>query len=63
MGYTPNVSVLHENVLTALGTAVVSGAYPAGSVINLERVSAEHEVSRSVAREAVRVLEDRKSVV
>lgn len=57
MGYTPNVSVLHENVLTALGTAVVSGAYPAGSVINLERVSAEHEVSRSVAREAVRVLE------
>jgi DNA-binding FadR family transcriptional regulator len=44
-------------VLTALGTAVVSGEYPAGQVINLERVSAEHEVSRSVAREAVRVLE------
>ena len=52
-----NVSALHENVLTALGTAVVSGAYPAGQVINLERVSAEHAVSRSVAREAVRVLE------
>ncbi|AHC25721.2 MULTISPECIES: FadR/GntR family transcriptional regulator [Mycobacteriaceae] len=51
------VSALHENVLTALGTAVVSGAYPAGQVINLERVSAEHAVSRSVAREAVRVLE------
>ncbi|TQK27112.1 FCD domain-containing protein [Arthrobacter sp. SLBN-53] len=51
------VSALHENVLTALGTAVVSGAYPAGQVINLERVSAEHGVSRSVAREAVRVLE------
>ncbi|KAA0112891.1 FadR family transcriptional regulator [Mycolicibacterium sp. P9-22] len=48
---------MHENVLTALGTAVVSGEYPAGQVINLERVSAEHEVSRSVAREAVRVLE------
>uniref|UniRef100_V5XDG0 GntR family transcriptional regulator n=1 Tax=Mycolicibacterium neoaurum VKM Ac-1815D TaxID=700508 RepID=V5XDG0_MYCNE len=48
---------MHENVLTALGTAVVSGAYPAGQVINLERVSAEHAVSRSVAREAVRVLE------
>lgn len=57
MGFTPNVSALHENVLTALGTAVVSGEYPAGQVINLERVSAEHEVSRSVAREAVRVLE------
>ncbi|MEH3128614.1 MAG: FCD domain-containing protein [Mycolicibacterium neoaurum] len=52
-----SVSALHENVLTALGTAVVSGAYPAGQVINLERVSAEHAVSRSVAREAVRVLE------
>ena len=57
MGFTPIVSALHENVLTALGTAVVSGKYPAGQVINLERVSAEHEVSRSVAREAVRVLE------
>jgi DNA-binding FadR family transcriptional regulator len=57
VGSTPNVSGLHENVLTALGTAVVSGEYPAGQVINLERVSAEHEVSRSVAREAVRVLE------
>lgn len=57
MGFTPNVSALHDSVLSALGTAVVSGAYPAGSVINLERVSAEHEVSRSVAREAVRVLE------
>lgn len=57
MGSTPNISGLHENVLTALGAAVVSGEYPAGQVINLERVSAEHEVSRSVAREAVRVLE------
>jgi len=54
---TSTVSALHDNVLTALGTAVVSGRYPAGQVINLEHVSAEHEVSRSVAREAVRVLE------
>ncbi|MGN7780001.1 FadR/GntR family transcriptional regulator [Mycolicibacterium sp. 22603] len=57
MATPSNVSALHENVLTALGTAVVSGAYPAGQVINLERVSADHAVSRSVAREAVRVLE------
>lgn len=57
MGFTPNVSALHENVLTALGTSVVSGEYPPGQVINLERVSADHRVSRSVAREAVRVLE------
>lgn len=57
MGFTPNLSALHENVLTALGTAVVSGEYPPGQVINLERVSVDHRVSRSVAREAVRVLE------
>ncbi|MHA3021916.1 FadR/GntR family transcriptional regulator [Mycobacterium sp. BMJ-28] len=53
----PNVSALHDNVLTALGAAVVSGKYPPGDVINLEGVSAEHGVSRSVAREAIRVLE------
>ncbi|CDO08819.1 FadR family transcriptional regulator [Mycolicibacterium cosmeticum] len=57
MGASPNVSALHDNVLTALGAAVVSGKYPPGAVITLEGVSAEHGVSRSVAREAIRVLE------
>jgi len=52
-----NVSALHDNVLSALGTAVVSGAYVAGEVITLEGVSAQHGVSRSVVREAIRVLE------
>lgn len=52
-----NVSALHDNVLTALGAAVVSGKYPPGGVITLETVSAEHGVSRSVVREAIRVLE------
>lgn len=52
-----NVSALHDNVLSALGTAVVSGTYAPGEVITLEAVSAEHGVSRSVAREAIRVLE------
>ncbi len=40
-----------------MGTGIVSGKYPAGCVLTLEAVSAEHGVSRSVAREAVRVLE------
>ncbi|WP_102145104.1 FadR/GntR family transcriptional regulator [Mycobacterium hubeiense] len=53
----PIVGALHENLLTALGTAIVSGEYAPGHVLNLEGVSAAHGVSRSVAREAIRVLE------
>ena len=52
-----NVGALHGNLLTALGTAIVSGEYPAGQVLTLDGVSAQHGVSRSVAREAIRVLE------
>jgi DNA-binding FadR family transcriptional regulator len=52
-----NVSVLHRNLLDALGTGIASGKYPAGRVLTLDGVSAEHGVSRSVAREAIRVLE------
>lgn len=43
--------------MAALGTGIVSGRRPAGCVLTLEAISAEHGVSRSVAREAVRVLE------
>ena len=52
-----NVGALHDNVLSALGTAIVSGELPPGQVINLDGVSTTHGVSRSVAREAIRVLE------
>jgi DNA-binding FadR family transcriptional regulator len=52
-----NVSDLHDNVLTALGSQIVSGELPAGQVITLDGVSTQHGVSRSVAREAIRVLE------
>jgi DNA-binding FadR family transcriptional regulator len=52
-----NVGALHDNVLSALGTAIVSGELPPGKVINLDGVSTTHGVSRSVAREAIRVLE------
>ena len=57
MAAQPNVGALHGNLLTALGTAIVSGEYPPGQVITLEGVSARHGLSRSVAREAIRVLE------
>jgi DNA-binding FadR family transcriptional regulator len=52
-----NVGALHRNLLTALGTGIASGKYPAGQVLTLDGVSAEYGVSRSVAREAIRVLE------
>ncbi|MGB3486295.1 MAG: FCD domain-containing protein [Mycobacterium sp.] len=51
------VGALHGTLLTALGTGIVSGRYPAGHVLTLDRVGAEHGVSRSVVREAIRVLE------
>lgn len=53
----PHGGALHNSLLTALGTSIVSGEYPAGQVITLDGVSAEHGMSRSVAREAIRVLE------
>jgi len=52
-----NVGALHANLLSTLGTGIVSGELAADQVLTLERLSAEHEVSRSVAREAIRVLE------
>lgn len=57
MASQPIVGALHGNLLKALGTAIVSGEYPAGQVLTLDGVSARHGVSRSVAREAIRVLE------
>lgn len=54
---SPNVGALHDHVLSALGAEIVSGALPPGQVITLDGVSASHGVSRSVAREVVRVLE------
>jgi DNA-binding FadR family transcriptional regulator len=48
---------LHGSVLTALGSAIVRGEYPAGQVVTLDGLSARYQVSRSVAREAIRVLE------
>jgi DNA-binding FadR family transcriptional regulator len=52
-----HVGALHDSLLTALGSGIVSGDLPAGQVITLDGVGASHAVSRSVAREAIRVLE------
>ena len=47
----------HASVLDALGGRIASGALAIGEVLTLEAIGAEYAVSRSVAREAVRVLE------
>lgn len=49
-------TALHDDVLDALGQRIVSGALAPGAVITLDSVDSEYDVSRSVSREAVRVL-------
>jgi DNA-binding FadR family transcriptional regulator len=48
---------LHEQVLDDLGRSIVVGERIAGQVIRMEDLETEFRVSRSVMREAVRVLE------
>jgi DNA-binding FadR family transcriptional regulator len=57
MSDRPTVGALHGSLLSALGAAIVSGRYQPGQVLTLDGVGAEHGLSRSVAREAIRVLE------
>lgn len=47
----------HAGALDAFGTRIASGEHAAGTVLTLEAIGATYGVSRSVAREAVRVLE------
>ncbi|WP_149823276.1 FadR/GntR family transcriptional regulator [Streptomyces tailanensis] len=48
---------LHGRVLETLGPAITAGEYPPGSVLRTDELAQTFEVSRSVMREAVRVLE------
>jgi DNA-binding FadR family transcriptional regulator len=48
---------LHGHVLETLGPAITAGDYPPGSVLRTDELAQRFEVSRSVMREAVRVLE------
>lgn len=47
----------HADLLQTLGEAIASDRLPSGSVLTLESITSSYDVSRSVAREAVRVLE------
>ncbi|HEV7935428.1 MAG TPA: FadR/GntR family transcriptional regulator [Actinomadura sp.] len=48
---------LHGSVLDELGTLVISGGLAPGQVLRIEELEARFGVSRSVVREAIRVLE------
>ncbi|MHC5906092.1 FadR/GntR family transcriptional regulator [Streptomyces sp. S6] len=48
---------LHGRVLDTLGPAITAGEFPPGSVLRTDELSQRFDVSRSVMREAVRVLE------
>ncbi len=48
---------LHARVLNALGQRIVDGGYPTGDILNLDLITEEFAVSRSVLREALRVLQ------
>nr|WP_246321449.1 FadR/GntR family transcriptional regulator [Nocardioides panzhihuensis] len=48
---------LHQSVRDALGRDIVSGELPTGAVLTLEGIQATYDVSRPIAREAVRVLQ------
>jgi DNA-binding FadR family transcriptional regulator len=47
---------LHQGVLERLGPDIITGTYPPGHVLTLERLCSDFGVSRTVAREVVQVL-------
>ncbi|MEU6059451.1 FCD domain-containing protein [Streptomyces sp. NPDC047097] len=54
---TTSARGLHTQVLDSLGLAITAGEYPPGSVLRTDEVAQRFEVSRTVVREVVRVLE------
>src|ERR1044071_7898103 len=52
-----NRTGLHEPVLEKLGMEIAAGDLPAGHVLTLDGLRERFAVSRTVAREAMRILE------
>jgi DNA-binding FadR family transcriptional regulator len=48
---------LHDSVVDRLGVLITSGGIPPGQVLRIEQLESRFGVSRSVIREAIRVLE------
>lgn len=53
---------LHARVLESLGPAITAGDYPPGTVLRTDELEERFDVSRTVIREAVRVLESMQLV-
>ncbi|MFJ2115969.1 FadR/GntR family transcriptional regulator [Streptomyces sp. NPDC087850] len=53
---------LHIHVLDTLGLAITAGEYPPGGVVRTDEVAQRFDVSRTVVREVVRVLESMRLV-
>ncbi|RLU90397.1 GntR family transcriptional regulator [Streptomyces griseocarneus] len=53
---------LHARVLDTLGPAITAGEYAAGTVLRTDELAERFDVSRTVIREAVRVLESMRLV-
>ncbi|NKY11009.1 FadR family transcriptional regulator [Cellulomonas hominis] len=56
-GGAVGVEVLHSTVLEVIGSEITAGALPEGSVLTLEQIQQRFAVSRTVARETMRMLE------
>ncbi|MEV0266278.1 FCD domain-containing protein [Streptomyces sp. NPDC050617] len=54
---TQGMRGLHERVLSSLGPAITAGEYPPGTVLRTDELERRFDVSRTVIREAIRVLE------
>ncbi|ARH92851.1 MULTISPECIES: FadR/GntR family transcriptional regulator [Streptomyces] len=48
---------LHARVLESLGPAITAGDYPPGTILRTDELEQRFDVSRTVIREAIRVLE------
>ncbi len=55
-------SVLHDGLLDSLGREIVDGVTPPGTALTLDQISSRFGVSRTVAREAMRMLESMRLI-
>ncbi|WP_435602400.1 FadR/GntR family transcriptional regulator [Streptomyces sp. bgisy130] len=53
---------LHARVLESLGPAITAGDYPPGTILRTDELEQRFDVSRTVIREAIRVLESMQLV-
>lgn len=61
-GAVEGTSVLHDELLDTLGREIAGGVAPPGTVLTLEQIGSRFGVSRTVAREAMRLLESMRLI-